>query len=146
MPMLIIPNFMVSQSNCIAETGFYESCCLDECEGLLGHLERTLAAPSAAPEHIADLVASLPSDTVDAPRNLSSSLLLRLDEIAQFHNGLVPLHGRLFMQWMHHAYPRECPWPLVSGTSKPLSQDAWMEHTDREFTHATIQEMERYTL
>merc|ERR1719401_3031441 len=32
-------------------------------------------------------------------------LVARLEQIAAHHGGLVPLHGRLFAQWMHHAYP-----------------------------------------
>ena len=73
------------------------------------HFETDLSAPSASPARIAETVSLLQSDTVDAPRNLSSALLTRFQEIADVHAGTVPLHGRLFAQWMHHAYPRECP-------------------------------------
>ena len=41
--------------------------------------------------------------------------MARLDEIASLHAGPVPLHSRLFRQWMHHAYPRECPYPHEAG-------------------------------
>ena len=85
------------------------------------HLETDVSAPSASPARIAETVSLLQSDTVDAPRNLSSALLTRLQEIADVHAGTVPLHGRLFAQWMHHAYPRECPFPHVSGTTSPMS-------------------------
>jgi hypothetical protein len=34
---------------------------------------------------------------------------------AKAHNGLVVIHGRLFTQWMHHAYPQECPMPPSVG-------------------------------
>merc|ERR1719343_1639826 len=30
-------------------------------------------------------------------------------QIGKRHAGKVPPHGRLFAQWLHHAYPRECP-------------------------------------
>lgn len=39
---------------------------------------------------------------------------------------------------MHHAYPRECPFPHVAGTVKPITPDEWistygsMEVTDSE--------------
>merc|ERR1719210_43724 len=66
------------------------------------------------------------SDTVHAPRNLSSALLARLDEIAEHHAGQVALHGRLFAQWMHHAYPRECPFPHIAGSTEAIGH--------REFT------------
>merc|ERR1719456_19070 len=39
-PRVIIANYITSPSNCIASSSFYSVCCMDECEGLLGHLER----------------------------------------------------------------------------------------------------------
>ena len=39
----------------------------------------------------------------------------------------IPLHARLFAQWLHHAYPRECSFPHASGISNPLSQDEFIE-------------------
>merc|ERR1719198_2768220 len=83
------------------------------------HLEKGLAAPTGKPERIAEIVADLPSATVNAPRKLSNSLVRRLAEISETHNGLVPLHGRLFAQWLHHAYPQECSYPYLSGTINP---------------------------
>merc|ERR1712194_640641 len=124
---VVIPNYMISQSNCLTSSGFYAVCCTNECEGLMRHVERDLVAPSASPERIAEVISNLPSDTVDAPRNLSTALLSRLQEIANFHGGLVPLYGRLFSQWMHHVYPRECPFPHVTGTTAPLSPSQWLK-------------------
>jgi len=126
-PSVIIPNYMVSQANCLTSTSFHSVCCIDECEGLMGHLERDIAAPAASVTRIAELVAGMQSDTVHAPRNLSDYLVSRLGEIADHHDGLVPLHGRLFAQWMHHAYPLECPFPHTAGSIAPISPDEWME-------------------
>merc|ERR1719491_1574078 len=28
---------------------------------------------------------------------------------------------------MHHAYPRECPYPHISGTTNPLAPNEWMD-------------------
>jgi hypothetical protein len=113
---VIIANYLHASNNCIASSGFYSVCCKDECEGLLGHLEAEIAAPEAKPQALADLIKRLPSSTVPAPRELPTTLLTNLDSIAQKHGGMVPLHGRLFAQFMHHAYPRECPYPHLSGT------------------------------
>merc|ERR1719330_1457846 len=106
----------------------------------MGHLERAIAAPTATPGRIAELVAGLRSDSVDAPRNLSASLMSRLGEIADHHDGLVPLHGRLFAQWMHHAYPLECPYPHAAGTAQPLTPDEWMDASGREEVEASGEE------
>merc|ERR1719277_2000904 len=54
---------------------------MDECENLLGSLEKQIAAPEATPERIAALVATLPSSSVLAPRVLPTALLARLREI-----------------------------------------------------------------
>jgi len=138
---VIIPNYVSSPSNCIASSSFYSVCCMDECEGLLGHLESKIAAPEAAPEQIAMLVTDLSSSSVAAPRKLSQVLRQRLDEIAEVHGGSVQLHGRLFAQWMHHAFPRECPYPHLSGTTNPQTPDEWLQSTGEE-TMATEEEMQ----
>merc|ERR1719384_1558468 len=126
-PSVVIPNYLGGQANCLASTSFHSVCCIDECESLLSQLERGVAAPTASPALLAELVGRLHSDTIDAPRNLSASLVLRLSEIADHHGGTVPLHGRLFAQWMHHAFPLECPYPHAAGTTTPLTPDEWMD-------------------
>jgi len=124
-PRVMIPNYLYSQTNCIASSDYYSVCCLNECEDLQGHLEKQIAAPEATPERIAGLVSSLASSSVPAPRQLSETLRSRLDKIAEEHGGSVQLHGRLFAQWMHHAYPRECPYPHISGTTSQQSAAEW---------------------
>merc|ERR1719373_1017771 len=113
---------------------------MDECEGLIGHLENNIAAPEASPERIAALITDLSSSSVAAPLALSQTLLSRLDEIAAGHGGTVQLHGRLFAQWMHHVYPRECPFPHVAGTTNPQTPDEWLEATGEDSV-ATAEEM-----
>jgi hypothetical protein len=129
---VILVNYLHSQANCIASSGYYSVCCKDECETLLGHLEEKIAAPEARPATIAALVENLQSATVNQPRKLSPQLMTRLDEIAALHDGMVPLHARLFSQWMHHAYPRECPYPHLSGTISQQSMDDWTLETGLE--------------
>jgi len=116
---IIIPNYINSPSNCLASSKFYSVCCINECEDLMDHIEHRFAAPSATPTEIVEFVSKLPSSSVSSGRTLHKVLIQRLDEIAAHHDGLVPLHGRLFAQWLHHAYPRECPYPHLSGTTRP---------------------------
>merc|ERR1719261_920436 len=40
----------------------------------------------------------------------------QLSRIADKHRGKIPLHGRLFSQWMHYVFPQECPFPNQAGT------------------------------
>merc|ERR1719296_378451 len=145
-PSVIIPNYLASQANCLASTSFHTVCCIDECEGLMGHIERAIAAPTASVGKIVELVSGLHSDTVNAPRNLSSALLARLGEIADHHDGDVPLHGRLFAQWMHHAYPLECPYPHEAGTINPITPDEWMDEFGVDRLAAAEHERRRHVM
>merc|ERR1719195_780419 len=51
-PRIMIPNYITSPTNCLASSTFYAVCCLDECEELLGHLERSVGAPSAGADEL----------------------------------------------------------------------------------------------
>jgi len=135
-PSVIVPNYVNAPANCIASSSFYSVCCLDECEQLMGHLESNIKAPEAQVSTIVDLVSHLPSSTVEAPRTLPQSLLDRLDEVAAPHAGKVQLHGRMFGQWMHHAFPRECPFPHVAGSTAPRTPDEWMDSSEAESNKA----------
>jgi hypothetical protein len=125
-PKVIIPNYVGAASNCITSlSSYYSVCCKDECESLLTKLEDDIKSPVAGADRIAELVARLPASSRTAPRQLSPQLRQRLEEIATAHGGSVPLHGRLFSQWMHHAYPRECPYPHISGTTVNMRTEDW---------------------
>jgi len=123
---VVIPNYLQDRSKCVDSTAAVTFCCRNQCEDLLQHLERSIAAPSAPPDVILELLASLPSSwSVSVPRHMPESLRQQLQEIAQAHSGQVPLHGRHFAQFMHHAYPRECPNPASSGSSRPMVVEDW---------------------
>merc|ERR1740121_1611680 len=105
------------------------------------HVEEEIKRPMVSPPEVTAVVMGLPSDTVQAPRNLSDALMSRLEQIAELHGGSVPLHGRLFAQWMHHAYPRECSFPHVIGASDRMSPDEWSEMMEVESPMASEEEM-----
>merc|ERR1719476_828164 len=134
-PRVIIPNYINSPTNCLAGSKYYSVCCINECEDLIDSIEHRFKSPSAYPSEVNDFVASLGSSTVPAGRTLQPILVARLDEIASHHGGVVPLHGRLFSQWMHHAYPRECPYPHMSGTTKPQRVGDYKMETKLSATH-----------
>lgn len=142
-PRLIIANYVNGPSNCVASSSYYSVCCVNECDELLGHLESKIGGPDALPEQILSLVADLPSSTVPGNRTLSPWLVHRLQSVAEHHGGMIPLHGRLFGQWMHYAYPRECTFPHVLGTTRPQTAADFVRETRRDFA-ANKTEMQKY--
>merc|ERR1719305_713049 len=139
---VIIPNYLQATSNCIVSTPHYLVCCVNECETLMGDIELAIDAPTALPDTILSVVRSMSSQTTldqDEPPHLDASLVRQLEQIARNHGGMVPLHGRLFAQWLHYVFPRECPFPHKTGvvtSATPsqygenfvASQDAMQKH------------------
>jgi len=110
-PQVRIANYVLGPANCVGSSSYYSVCCLNECESLMSELESKVQAPTVTPEQLEQVVSSLSSSTVEAPRHLSESLSQKLRLIAERHEGVVPIHGRLFTQWLHFAFPNECPYP-----------------------------------
>jgi len=139
-PQVIIPNYLAHRGNCVEQSSFYLICCANQCEGLMGKLENAIASEMALPGQIIPLVSALSSDTVTTPRTLSPTLTGRLYSIAKSNSGQVPLHGRLFAQWMHHAFPRECPFPHEEGNMSPQTPNEWMQESGHETAEASIED------
>merc|ERR1719215_1535410 len=113
---VLIPNYLYSSANCAAGSKYSNVCCINECDTLLSDIEAQIGESAATPQRLAKFIATLSSSSVSAPGQLSAALVQRLEEISSHHGGSVPLHGRLFAQFMHHVFPRECPYPHVSST------------------------------
>jgi len=117
---VIIPNYIQAASNCIVSTPHYLVCCASTCEALLGELEAGVGRPVGTSEEILQLVRGMASPAAldgDEPPRLMGTLAAQLDQIASAHGGKVPLHGRLFAQWLHYAFPRDCPFPHRAGAA-----------------------------
>jgi hypothetical protein len=118
---VIIPNYLQGSNNCIMSGEHYLVCCANECEGLMGEIEAAVRAPVASPSDILLIVGNMTSHSIslddDEPPRLEGALTKQLNDIASAHGGQVPLHGRLFAQWLHYAFPRECPFPHKAGAT-----------------------------
>lgn len=112
---VVIPNYLLAASNCIVSTPHYLICCQNECETLLREVEGAVGQPVGSPDEIIRIVTNTSSGHNDPPV-LDGSLAEQLHKVAQSHGGKVPLHGRLFAQWLHYVYPQECPFPHKIGT------------------------------
>eukprot|EP00927_Polykrikos_kofoidii_P028957 TRINITY_DN2511_c0_g1_i2.p1 TRINITY_DN2511_c0_g1~~TRINITY_DN2511_c0_g1_i2.p1 ORF type:complete len:551 (-),score=70.68 TRINITY_DN2511_c0_g1_i2:243-1895(-) len=118
-PRVIIPNYVTGISNCVARTSFYSTCCPNTCESILALIEQTVGSGTAA---LADIVSAV-GETISGP--LSPLHLQRLDDVAKQHGGRVRLHGRLFMQWLHFVFPRDCMYPHLSGSTYEKTLEDW---------------------
>eukprot|EP00419_Tripos_fusus_P010173 CAMPEP_0172668506 /NCGR_PEP_ID=MMETSP1074-20121228/9099_1 /TAXON_ID=2916 /ORGANISM="Ceratium fusus, Strain PA161109" /LENGTH=580 /DNA_ID=CAMNT_0013485163 /DNA_START=89 /DNA_END=1831 /DNA_ORIENTATION=- len=146
---VIIPNYIQGASNCIVSAEHYSVCCTNECESMIAEIESTIAAPVARVSEILPLVGNMTSQTTvdhDDPPKLEGALTVQLEQIAASHSGMVPLHGRLFAQWLHYAFPHECMFPVKAGTAVSLSPDRYGDGyiaTQREMKlHAATSNMD----
>ncbi|CAE7233629.1 unnamed protein product, partial [Symbiodinium pilosum] len=96
MPRVIIPNYLMLDSNCLGSSEYYAVCCIDECEVLLDKIETQIRAPTASPAQLSQLVSSLGAE-FSLDEGSWTELQARLGDIAD-NEGQVPLHGRMFAQ------------------------------------------------
>jgi len=142
---VIIPNYLQAASNCIVAAPYYLVCCTNECETMLGEIEHAVGAPMSTPDEILRVVKNLssPSADYDESPKLDSGLQDQLWRVAEPHGGRVPIHGRLFAQWLHYVFPRECPFPHKAGTfaahtlTPSAFGDEFMATTEEMTKHAT---------
>merc|ERR1719321_2450416 len=115
---------------------YYSLCCVNECEGKQRQLEEHIGKPSAPAAEISSAILTLFNmdlngwfahdlDLSDPRRN--TTLLDDLHRVAAIDGGEVHLQGRLFAQWLHFAFPRQCPFPYSSGTLKQETVDEFGE-------------------
>jgi hypothetical protein len=116
-----IVNYVLGPSNCIASSSYYSVCCLSECDHILTELEHHVQAPAASADRLIGLVRNI------SHADLASGIKGKLEMIAARHGGEVPLHGRLFAQWLHFAFPRDCPYPSVVEDATALTPSQWVE-------------------
>jgi len=141
---VIIPNYIQAASNCIITSQHYLVCCANDCEGHLEEIETKVGAPTAEPSQILAVVGNMSAQTTlddDFPPHLEGSLTQQLEQIAAAHGGRVPLHGRLFAQWLHYAFPRECPFPHKTGVTAAVTPNEFGESYA-----ASDDEMKRHAL
>jgi len=125
---VIIPNYLHAASNCIVGSKHYLVCCVNECEGIMGEIEAAIQEPLGDPSLILAIVENMTHDE-ESPVHMNRALRNQLFVIAKHNGGKVPLHGRMFAQWLHYAFPRECPFPhkagiRISQTPSEFGEDA----------------------
>merc|ERR1740121_3033109 len=117
---VIVSNYMQAASNCIVTRPHYLVCCINECEEMMGYVEVAIGAPVGSVEDVLRVAENLTNGD-DERAKIDDSLRSQLNKIAGNHGGKIPLHGRLFAQWLHYAFPSECPFPHVAGAASALT-------------------------
>jgi hypothetical protein len=149
-PQIIVTNYVYGMSNCLSSTPYYSVCCLNECEGLLQQVEVHVGKPKATPQEILTALGHVEMTT--SQRIRMTEFLPKLKEMAARSDGKVPLHGRLFAQWLHYVFPHQCPYPHAAGSVRPqtqgerLSDDKSVSIEDNERSHHTKSTVEKVTL
>lgn len=140
-PMVIIPNYVLSLSQCLKSFSLYAICCKDVCEDLQVQIETELGTSQAPPERIVQVLEGMSSAMWKLNGTISASLRSRLSEMSSLHGGQVPIHGRLFAQWLHHLHPLHCPHPhegtinhaaINALSSEDASEEEMQHHVDSD--------------
>ena len=103
-------------SNCFVARQFCLVCCINKCEEMMGCIEDAFGTPVALVEDIL-LVAEKLTNGDNERAKIDVSLRSQFSRMASTRGGKVPLHGRFFAQWLHYAFPRECPFSYKTGTA-----------------------------
>lgn len=138
-PSVLVANYMHSATNCLDWSSHYDVCCPDICESRFTVIEHAIDGPLGK----ADVILKVVSRMSDSPP--STNLIHRLHEIEKVNGGSVPIHGRLFAQWMHYIFPSECEFMHSTSNLESIrrtSPEAWEANTgaEAEITLATIDE------
>jgi len=125
-PQLILTNYIQGPSNCIISADHYRICCSNECEYILDEVEEAIGGPLGDAEQIIGIVNNI-TVSLNEPEGVRVSRKMgkQLTDIASGNGGKVPLHGRLFAQWLHYVFPRDCPFPHRAGTTVALSPNQY---------------------
>lgn len=117
--MVRIANYMMSPSNCGEYSSYYSVCCPDRCSDIIEQIEGKFLSPMVDSLPLLYAVGNLSSlgDDLEGPLSPlfgpnGKELQERISVIAGKNGGQVPLHGSMFAQWLHYAFPLDCPHPV----------------------------------
>jgi len=121
-------------------------CCRAQCEGLLSEIEIAVGAPLATLQEILLSVGKMSSVSASLSHEkspqLEGPLTAQLQRVATAHGGKVPLHSRLFLQWLHYVFPHECPFPHKAGTANATAPNDYggtlLASKDEMKEHASV--------
>jgi len=120
-PRVIVPNYLQGASNCIVSDRHYRVCCANDCDSIISEIEVAVSWATASADRLFDIVSNITVGLDDQRPKLTSTMKSQLHDIAAGHGGQIPIHGRLFSQWLHYIFPKDCPFPHKAGTVSSMS-------------------------
>eukprot|EP00927_Polykrikos_kofoidii_P078661 TRINITY_DN75469_c0_g1_i1.p1 TRINITY_DN75469_c0_g1~~TRINITY_DN75469_c0_g1_i1.p1 ORF type:complete len:575 (-),score=86.21 TRINITY_DN75469_c0_g1_i1:116-1738(-) len=108
-PRLLIADYMLLPTSCPFRGETYSICCVSECADMVQVLEAKVQAPVASPDRVLRIVNEFLHLLSETPRVLPPQLTRQLNRIAKTSGGDIPLHSDAFVEWLHYAFPNECP-------------------------------------
>jgi hypothetical protein len=121
-PSVLIPNYVLGPSNCIASSQYLSVCCINTCETLADEISRDVQSPTASTGQLAisTLKSTLNPALARSPRGGAASAEEELQRIAEKQQGQIQLASIEFRKWLHTAFPSTCP-ALPTGAKPPAS-------------------------
>lgn len=106
---VLIANYLLGPSNCIASSEYFAVCCLNECDGIMNEIEGGMQSAAGLATQVADVVGAIRGKrSMASSRALPTELIQSLTDAAD-DAGAVVLHSAAFRQWLHRVFPNECP-------------------------------------
>lgn len=106
---IFVPNYIQGPSNCDMSTSFYDLCCPNTCEKHKEHLELKLLSAKSGNSSVSVVAVITEALQHRLGSALPADMLKSLDIIASSPGGAMPIHGRVFADWLHKVFPRDCP-------------------------------------
>jgi hypothetical protein len=143
-PQILMSNYILGPGNCFSSSTYFQFCCINDCSSLMAAIEARVTDSEVEPLLLIDTVANASFEVTTEPSDekiqFSQPLVEKLHQVAARHGGKVPIHGRLFAQWLHFAFPKECPYPHL-----PVDQPSNGALTASDFSVAADpEEMQRH--
>jgi len=121
---VLIANYLLGPSNCIASSEYFAVCCLNDCEDIMSSLESRSRGLAVSVADAVEEVNSIRGDKLFAddgaserpPRlqNISENLVNELKSLAGKDGTTVNLHSPGFRAWLHKVFPDTCPLPTAA--------------------------------
>eukprot|EP00929_Paragymnodinium_shiwhaense_P007675 TRINITY_DN111583_c0_g1_i1.p1 TRINITY_DN111583_c0_g1~~TRINITY_DN111583_c0_g1_i1.p1 ORF type:complete len:428 (+),score=104.47 TRINITY_DN111583_c0_g1_i1:59-1285(+) len=112
--IVLLANYLSLPMHCTATTELFSVCCTSGCESIARHIESKAMAPKVSSDRLVQIASAV------AP--VARPLQRKLNKIAQQQGGDVLVHSAEFAEWLHYAFPAECP--LRSVVSEEAAREA----------------------